>query len=469
MSSSPNLSTSFRNGNISFWVDSVGEPQRRPGLPGSCEVDVAIVGAGMTGLWSAYYLKKARPDWEIVVLEKEFAGFGASGRNGGWLSGKSMGLARHYEARGGHDGAVQLQREMFHTVDEALRVANEEGFGEGVQKDGLMHVATNPAQLSRLRAELTAMRDEGWGADDVVELTPAELSSRVNVEGALGGYWTPHCARIHPAEFVFGLANAVERLGVHIYEKTTVSHIAPHRVVTNRGEVSAKFVVQALEGYTCTLDNKKRRLLPMNSSMVVTEPLSRDVSESIGWNGAELLGDMAHSFAYIQRTADNRIALGGRAVPYNYASSFKRDGKTAPKAIGQLSERLLELFPALKNTQLAHTWSGVLGVPRDWTAGVSIDHRAGVVEAGGYVGHGVAGTNLSGRTVCDLVLGEDTELTRLPWVGHRARNWEIEPIRWLGATTLYALYRFADRDEYGRQKPKTSLAARVGNIMSGRY
>jgi len=158
----------------------------------------------------------------------------------------------------------------------------------------------------------------------------------------------------------------------------------------------------------------------MNSSMVVTEPLTDSEFESVGWHRGELLGDMAHSFSYLQRTADRRIALGGRGVPYNFGSSFDRDGRTAQKAVGQLAARLLELFPGLTETKLHHTWSGVLGVPRDWTAGVTYGASTGIVIAGGYVGHGLTGTHLAARTVRDLLLGESTPLTRLPWVGHPA-------------------------------------------------
>lgn len=462
------LASSFRNGGVSYWVTSEGRPPARAPLPGDIEADVAIVGGGLTGLWTAYYLAEARPELEIVIIEKEFAGFGASGRNGGWMSAKPAGMFRHYAARGGAEAAIALQHEMFAAVDESVRVARAEGFGDGIVQDGLLHVATNGAQLGRMRATLAALRNQGWEGDHLLELTSAEFSDRIRVEGALGGYWTRHCARVHPAQYVFGLAAAVERRGVTIYEDTAAASITPHAVHTNRGTVRAKHIVQALEGYTGILRGQRRRLLPMNSSMVITEPLTAEEHASIGWEGGELLGDVAHSFAYLQRTADGRIALGGRGVPYNYRSSFDSDGRTAEKALGQLGERLRELFPGLSGTRLQHSWSGVLGVPRDWSAAVSFDPTSGIAVAGGYVGHGLTGTNLAARTVRDLLLGEDTALTRLPWVGHRARNWEIEPIRWLGAAALYGAYRFADRREYRSGTTTTHPAARFADLLSGR-
>jgi glycine/D-amino acid oxidase-like deaminating enzyme len=457
------------NGGVSFWIqDAGGRPEQRRPLPGPIAVDVAVVGAGLTGLWTAYYLKRERPDLDIAVVEREFAGFGASGRNGGWMSAEPAGQFRRYAAAHGEEAARALQQEMFQAVRESAEVARREGFEDATAHTGLIHFATNAAQLARAQAHVRAMREQGWGEDDVQELSAADLAARVQLDHALGGYATQHCVRVHPAKYVFGLANAVERLGVPIYEGTTATAVEPHRVVTDRGVVEARWVVQALEGYTQSLADQRRRLLPMNSSMVITEPLSDAHLESIGWRGSELLGDVAHSFTYMQRTADSRIAIGGRGVPYDFASSFDRNGRTADFAIDSLRARLGELFPALRNVRLEHAWSGVLGVPRDWCAAVTVDRAAGVLRVGGYTGHGLSGTNLAARTARDLVLGRDSALTRLPWVGRTARNWEPEPLRWIGATALYAAYRYADRRETATGAPRTHLTARVADRISGR-
>lgn len=463
-----NVTDGFVNGRVSFWLSTVEQPPQRPGLPGDIEADVAIVGAGLTGLWTAYYLKQAKPELSIAVLEREFAGFGASGRNGGWMSAKSPGQFRRYAKAGGRDAAIAMEHEMFRSVREGVEVAQREGFGEYAVQEGLIHVATSEAQLARLRAQVDELPGHGWGPEDFEWLTPSRLDERVRVADARGAYWSPHCARINPAGYTFGLADAVERSGVSIYEGTTVTGIEPRTVHTNRGTVRAKYVVQALEGYTGSLPDQRRRYLPMNSSMVVTEQLSDAQMDAIGWRGAEMMGDVAHSFAYIQHTADNRIAIGGRGVPYNFASSFDRQGRTADVAVAQLGARLVELFPALDGAKLEHSWSGVLGVPRDWCAGVGLDPATGLAYAGGYVGHGVTGTNVAGRTIRDLILGEQTGLTRLPWVGRTSRNWEPEPLRWIAATALYAAYRFADRQEYRSGRPGTHPAAKIANLVSGR-
>lgn len=458
----------FVNGEISFWMRSIGQAAQRPALDGDTAVDIVIVGGGLTGLWTAYYLKKADPSLEVAILEKEFVGFGASGRNGGWMSAQPPGQFRRYAQTHGVDAARNFQGAMFGAVRESVSVAHAEGFAEDIQHDGLIRVATNAGQLARVHHEHDEMRDQGWSSDDVVELGPAELGDRVHVAEVQGGYWTPHCARVHPAKYTRGLAATVEALGVRIYESTTAVSVGAHRVDTNRGTVTAKYIVEALEGYTLSLKGKARKFLPMNSSMVITERLTPRDLESIGWAGAELVGDVAHNFSYLQRTQDGRIAIGGRGVPYNFRSSFDRRGRTAEKAIGQLRHRLIELFPALAEVKLDQSWSGVLGVPRDWCAAVNFDSSTGILSAGGYVGHGLSATNLAARTMRDLILGDDTQLARLPWVGRRVRNWEIEPLRWVGATGLYAAYRFADRREYATNSVSTHWTARAADIVSGR-
>lgn len=456
------------NGHASFWLQQVGSAPQRPPLEGDRRADVAIVGAGLTGLWTAYYLKKAQPDLDIVVLEKEYAGFGASGRNGGWVSAEPPGQLRRYAKDRGAESARNLQRAMFTTIDEIAKVLTEEGIDADQQHDGVLHIARNAAQEQRGLAHAQSLHQWGWGSDDVEVLDAEQTARWLRVEGARRGFWTPHGMRVHPAKLVRGLADVVEALGVTIHERTPVESITPGAAVTERGTVRAGIVVRALEGYTRTLEGHRRTMLPMNSSMIITEPLAASVWDEIGWQRPVLLGDEAHSFTYAQRTADGRIALGGRGVPYNAGSRFDRNGATAAKTVEQLKATLRSLFPAAAFAGLAHTWTGVLGVPRDWCAAVCYNPATGTAEAGGYVGHGLTGTNLAARTLRDLIMGVSTELTELPWVGRTARRWEPEPLRWLGASSLYAVYRFADRQEDCSPSEATSVYARVANLISGR-
>lgn len=465
---SPSPTPALANGQTSFWLQQIDAPAPRPRLDGDLRADVAIVGAGLTGLWTAYYLKKARPDLGVVVLEKEFAGYGASGRNGGWVSAEPPGQLRRYAKTRGHEAAVNLQRAMFATISEIAKILAEEGIEADQQQDGVLHVVRNLPQERRALAHAQGLRAWGWEADDFHVLDPEQTARWVRVEGARRGVWTPHGMRVHPGKLVRGLAEVVERLGVTILEQTPVRRIEPGAAITEQGTVRAETVVRALEGYTRTLDGHRRTMLPMNSSMIITEPLTSGVWADIGWERPVLLGDEAHSFTYAQRTADGRIAIGGRGVPYNAGARFDRNGATAGKAVEQLKATLRSLFPAAASAALEHTWTGVLGVPRDWCAAVNHDPSTGLASAGGYVGHGLAGTNLAARTLRDVVLGTDTELTALPWVGRTTRSWEPEPLRWLGASALYATYRYADRQEYRSTSGSTAWSARLADLIAGR-
>ncbi|MBV9383051.1 MAG: FAD-dependent oxidoreductase [Streptosporangiaceae bacterium] len=461
----------MRNGEVSYWWQARGGfPPRRPSLPGPGEADVCVVGAGFTGLWTAYYLKQASPALRVVVLEAAFAGFGASGRNGGWLTAALPGSRTRY-ARGprGRDGVRALESELRSTLDEVARVCAAESIDAGLVKGGCLTVATSPAQLERLRAALSGDRAWGDGEDVITFLDRAALRERISVAGALGALYTPHCARLQPAELAAGLAAAAERHGVVLYEATPVTSIEPGVARTVFGDVRAKHVLRCTEGFTARLPGLRRTLLPMNSSMVVTEPLDAAAWKEIGWDGCETLGDEAHAYIYAQRTADGRIAFGGRGVPYRFGSAVDDRGETHPSTAASLAAILRRMFPAAAGAKIAHAWCGVLGVPRDWCATVSFDARSGLGWAGGYTGHGVAAANLAGRTLADLALGARTPLTGLPWVAHRSRRWEPEPARWAGVHGLYTLYRLADRLEAdgGTRSGIGTMLGELGDRISG--
>ncbi|MHB8505002.1 MAG: NAD(P)/FAD-dependent oxidoreductase [Acidimicrobiales bacterium] len=429
---------------------------------------MAIVGAGYTGLWTAWALRRARPDLRVVVLERDHVGFGASGRNGGWLSGLMPGNPERM-ARGpsGREGVVGLQKALQQAVDDVLAACAEEGVDADQVKGGTLRVATTPAQLGRLRADLAAEREWGVELDDAWELTVAELAERVRVAGARRARISPHSAPVHPAKLVRGLADAVERRGAEIFEHSPVLSIGDHQVETLTGTVRARWVVRATEGYTAGLPGLSRALLPMNSSMVVTAPLGDDPWAEIGWDGCETVATAAHAYLYVQRTADGRIAIGGRGVPYRWGSGTDHRGSTNPSTIASLSTGVAQLWPAAADVPVEHAWCGVLGVARDWSPSVVVDRAAGQAWAGGYVGDGVSTSHLAGRTLADLIVGDDTPLTRLAWVGHTSRPWEPEPLRWLGARALYATYRAADRAESGG-RPRTSRLAVIADKVAGR-
>jgi glycine/D-amino acid oxidase-like deaminating enzyme len=458
-----------RNGEVSYWWHALANGQpRRPGLPGRAEADVCIVGAGFTGLWTAYYLNRADPGLRIIVLEANFAGFGASGRNGGWVTATLPGSRARYARRPpGPAGVRELERQLRETVDEVVRVCSAEGIDAGLVKGGTLTVATSAAQDARLRHRLEQERQWGDGPGIVRYLGPDELAGRVRVTEAAGALYSPHCARVQPADLAAGLAEVVTRAGVRLYEDTPVTSIAAGRAGTPAGEVRAPYVLRCTEGFTAGMPGQHRTLLPMNSSMIVTGPLPDEAWKSIGWDGFETLSDEAHAYVYAQRTPDGRIALGGRGIPYRFGSALDHDGVIAPSTVAQLGRILRRMFPAAAQAGIEHAWCGVLGVPRDWCASVTLDRDTGLGWAGGYSGHGVAAANLAGRTLADLVRGVPSPLTTLPWVGHRSPRWEPEPARWAGVHGLYALYRTADRLESVRRSARTSLLARAGDLISG--
>ncbi|WP_445167991.1 NAD(P)/FAD-dependent oxidoreductase [Mycolicibacterium sp. Dal123E01] len=442
------------NGAVSHWFTELPTP--RPALPGDRDADVCIVGAGYTGLWTAYYLKQADPSLRITVLEARFAGFGASGRNGGWLSGLAPGHRGLMAKKYGRADVVAWQQTLNAAVDEVIAVAARENIDADIVKGGNLEVARNAAQARRLRAE--ADEDREWGTEGIELLSVAEAAARVRVDSLVLGSFNPHCARIQPAKLARGLADVVQRLGVTIYEQTPVTEISSGRAQTPMGAVRAPIILRATEGFTPRMRGLRRRWLPMNSAMVATEPMSDEIWARIGWEGRETMGDLAHGFFYAQRTADNRIAIGGRAVPYRYASRIDRDGAVSADTIAYLTRVLNTVLPQTRGVPIVHGWCGVLGVPRDWSAGVSLDPATGLGEAGGYVGHGVTATNLAGRTLTDLVLKRSSPLTALPWVGHRSRTWEPEPFRWLGVRGMYTAYKVADRHEDGGRSTTSPIA-----------
>jgi glycine/D-amino acid oxidase-like deaminating enzyme len=454
---------------LSLWHDSLTQSgdddlNPRPSLASDTEVDVAIVGGGFTGLWTAYYLLEANPQLKVAVIEAEIAGFGASGRNGGWCSSlfpvSTSALARKY----GRDAALAMRRAMNETVNEVGRVAAAEGVDCHWAKGGTVWLARSRVQLQR--AEATVAGDATFdGVDGFTLLTADDARARANATGVLGGVYTEHCARIQPARLVRGLARLVEARGGTVYEGTRVTAIRPRagnhdaQVETERGTVRAHQVVRATEAWTSTLPGNRRDVVPVYSLMIATEPLPASFWDEAGLSKGETFSDERHLIVYGQRTADDRLVFGGRGAPYHWGSGIRAEYDREPAVFSALKRTVTELFPGLGSVRFTHAWGGPLGIPRDWHASVGLDPATGIGWAGGYVGDGVGTTNLSGRTLADLLTGADTELTRLPWVGHRSPRWEPEPLRWLGVNAGLQAMTVADTEE--RLTGRASITARL--------
>jgi len=408
-------------------VRVAGEPLR-----GDLDVDVAVVGAGLTGLWTAYYLAVADPSRRVAVLEREHVGFGASGRNGGWCSGLLVNSLGTLAARHGRDAAVAMQRQLHVAVGEVAAVVERERIDAHLAHGGTVTVARTSKQEQRLAEELEEARAFGFGPDDLRWLEADELAVRCAMNGRRAALYTPHCAALHPLRLVHGLAAAVRRRGVAIHDHTAVVDVGPRRVGTERGVVRADVVVVATEAWSSAWPGRERDLVPLYSLMIGTDPLDDDQWDRIGLAGRETFHDARNLIIYGQRTADGRLAFGGRGAPYHFGSRIDPRFDTDQRVRELLVEVLRDLFPVVGDVDVPYHWGGPLGVPRDWQWTASLDRATGLAHAGGYVGDGVSTTNVAGRVLAGLIDGHRNELTELPWADHRPRRWEPEPLRWLG-------------------------------------
>lgn len=457
-----------------LWLDQLDPfPSRRERLSGDLSCDVAIVGGGYSGLWTAWYLRRLDPTIRIQVIEKHHCGFGASGRNGGWAVGELAGSFEKYAKRSNDDEALRQARAVFDAVDEIGRVTQDAGIDCDYRKGGWIRLARNRPQADRMREEIEHEHRRGFGEDELRLLEPDEARNFLNATRVEAGVYFAPCAALHPAKLVAGLAAHLEADGVAIAEGTEVESIVTgplgaNKIVTDRGTVSAEVVVRATEAYTRDLEGMKLDLLPVYSLMVATEPLPADVFDEIGLADRPTFSDDRFMVIYGQRTADDRLAFGGRGVPYLFGSRIASSAELHEPSHELLRETLFEMLPILRERDVAftHRWGGVLGIPRNWTPGLRYDRQWGYGQLGGYVGEGVAAANLAGRTMAELIAGEQTERTSLPWVGVRSRSWEPEPLRWIGVRASRRILAGADDREYETDEP-AGWQFRLSRLLRG--
>jgi glycine/D-amino acid oxidase-like deaminating enzyme len=437
---------------LSFWFDGAGELPAPAPQAWQDRVQVAIVGAGYTGLWTAWYLQQLDPALDIAVYETERCGFGASGRNGGWCVGLAWGLEALLARDETRSRGLALARELFRTVDEVARVCRAESIDAHYAKGGALTVATVPFRAGVMQRELERLYGYGLDERDYQWLPPDVSRTRLGIRANHGALYFSHCAALHPARLVLGLADAVRGRGVAIHEETPVQALEAGRVHTARGTVRADVVIRATEGYTGSLAGEARSILPVYSMVTATEPLPAEVWRSIGLARRETFGDWRRVVIYGQRTRDDRLVLGGRGGYYFGSARHRTVSPREPRLL-RVRHLVPELFPVLKDVRITHAWGGLMGVQRHWRPGVCFDRATGIGWAGGYVGEGVAASNLAARILADLVLERRTALTELPWVGDRARRWEVEPLRWLGARLMEHAAERADALELARDRP----------------
>lgn len=430
---------------LSLWHDSAPDDwvPREP-LRGDVRADVAVLGAGLTGLWTAYYLLRADPSLRVVVLERETAGFGASGRSGG--------LVR----AGGSPADGDLHAWLRGAVEEVGRVAALEGIDARFHRGGLL-------ALARSRAQVRSARDAA-DADERTRLLSADQARSVLAASRVrGATYDPDCAVVDPARLVRGLAEVVaSSAGGRIYEHTPVTSLKHHRVRTPRGTVTADLVVRALEGYTPELPGHRRRLVPVQSLFLATEPLPDRLWDEIGLREREAFTDYARVSAQGVRTVDGRLVYGGRCIPWRPGNGPGPSVEADRQAFAGIWASLRATLPQLKGVAVTHAWGGRIGVAPGRCPSVGLDPATGLAWAGGYGATGLAAANLAGRTLRDLLLGRSSALTDLPWVTHDPPTWPPGPLRRAGVHTTLRLMAIADREERLTGRPSRLRATLAG-------
>ena len=421
-----------------LWDEGVEAPEIRT-LTGRQNADVVIVGAGFSGLWTAHWLTEFSPETKVAVVEAERVGHGASGRNGGWLSALLPVSLTELSRTLGTERTVDLQSIMFSAVGEVVEFCRRHQVEADVSHAGSISLIRNRAQEIRAHSEIEDYRRFGFDSH-VRFLDRRRTSEHVLVDHE--SLYRPDCAAVHPRRLMEGLATIVRSRGVDVYEGSRVESLRPGVVDTRRGSIVAPAVIDAREAYGSR--TSRRSLVPIHSSMIATRPLPQSIWDRIGLAKRETLSDHRRQIVYAQRTADDRLAFGGRGVRYAFGSRIRNGADFDDRVHRQLVESMVELFPVLEDVDVTHRWGGPLGVPRDWTWTVNFDRPTGLGRLGGYVGDGVTSTYVAGRAMARLVLdGTDT----LPLVGHRSRRWEPEPLRWIGINAMNVLAASADRTE----------------------
>ncbi|MNF60196.1 Gamma-glutamylputrescine oxidoreductase [compost metagenome] len=409
----------------------------------------------------------------VAIIEAQTAGFGASGRNGGWVMGNLLGEDRLLA------GLPPEQRrasyDLLHGIPDEVRIVTErEGIDCDFRKGGVLYCAARyPEQEVSLRGYLDSLYRQGLTPDDYRWLSPEELARHIRVARPYGAIHAPHCATVQPAKLVRGLARTVERMGVQIYENSPVTDWQPGSLKTANATVRSRWIVPAVEGYAATLAPLGRYQLPVQSLLVATEPLSAAIWDEIGLDHGQAFSESSRQVTYGQRSADNRLVFGARGG-YRFAGKLRHDFDLSEGEV-QLRRYLFgELFPQLKDVNITHSWGGNLGMSRRFKPHMLCDQRSGIALSGGYGGEGVGASNLGGRTLADLILGRDTERVHQPWVIPQGgldalKAWEPEPLRWLGYNAIIRSFIHEDQTlaDLNSAPWRRRLACRVAGFMEG--
>lgn len=412
----------------SFWLEGAPYAARDP-VQGDRRVDVAIVGAGFTGLSTALHLLEAEPGMEIAVLDSEVVGFGASGRNAGF-SMTLFGLTLSTTALlFGRWRAAAAHRYMEEAVETLERIVATHDIACDYERPGFLRVATSPAYAKRIQEEIALAHRLGLGGIEWIDADA--VRAQVDSPAYLGAWWEPRCGLLDPAKLVRGLADVVERRGGAIHERSPALEIDDNggelAITTPRGRLRAGRLVLATNAYSHLLPQLGRRQVPAWTHIVLTEPLTDAQLAPIGWAGRQGIEDARNLVHYYRLTADNRLLMGGRDVTLSFGRDMDRD--RSPATFAALEADVRATFPSLADVRFSHRWGGPVSVPLQMTPALGYLGDRRTVYALGCMGHGVSLTHLNGRTLADLLLERTTERTEQFFVNRRVIPWPPEPVR----------------------------------------
>jgi glycine/D-amino acid oxidase-like deaminating enzyme len=426
--------------NRSLWRGSTSLPARRS-ITSSNSFDIAIIGAGFSGLWSAYHLKQLQPSLRIAIFEQNYVGFGASGRNGGWASAEYPTSNSRVIKEHGNTSFRDLRKALIDSIDEIGQISTENNWQIEYAKGGALVFATNKAQLTRISREID---------DEHRLLNQDQARELLNVAKITGGVYTPHCAALNPFKLTQSLANYLEAVGVEIYENSKVEEIFDRQVLVNGHRISCQLSIRATEAFT---DRKwlANQQIPIYSLMVATERLPIEILNQIGNTQRATFQEACNLITYAQITGDNRLAIGGRGVRYKLFSHLSNRSELDNRMHSALERRAVKWFPQLQSVKFEYRWGGPVALTRRWQSYLNYNPITGQAAIGGYVGDGVTLSYLVAKTLAQMINGE--KVANLPFINQRIGRWEPEPIRYLAVNAGFKATVAADFEERVTGRP----------------
>ena len=439
--------------NRSLWRNQ-GSITARDCVKAANSFDVAIIGGGFSGLWSAYHLKQLQPSLKIAIFEQKYVGYGASGRNGGWASAEYPTSNSRLIKEHGVQTYNNLRKSLIESIDEIGQIAKSNAWQIEYAKGGALVFATNKAQLTRISSEID---------DEHKFLTKDQASELLNVANIKGGIYTPHCAALNPFNLTQSLAKYLESNGVKIFEESKVEEISDKALLVNGHRIGCQISIRATEAFTARkwIANQQ---IPIYSLIIATERLPSEILTQIRNSQRATFQEACNLVTYAQITGDNRLAIGGRGSRYKLFSHLSERSETDVRMHSALEKRAVKWFPQLQSVNFEYRWGGPVALTRRWQSYLNYNPITGQAAIGGYVGDGVTLSYLVAKTLAQIIDGQKTP--DLPFVNQRIGRWEPEPIRYLAVNAGFKATVVADFEERITGRP--SLIAAVVDPLINR-